>query len=124
MDHHHDILVVDDSADIRNLLRLHLQNAGYNVRIAEDAMEAGRMVMAKQPDLMIVDIDMPYMNGIEFVSALVADKSIARFPIVFLTSRSDYDDRAKALGAAYLTKPIMLDRLLAAVQVALEKKTA
>ena len=115
-----DILVVDDSADIRSLLRLHLHNAGYNVRVAEDALEAGRMVLAKRPDLMICDIDMPYMNGLDFVEALVGDKTIQRFPIIFLTSRADSDDRAKALGAGFLTKPILLDRLLGSVAKALE----
>src|SRR5579862_2214391 len=59
------VLVVDDDECLRELLNLHLWQAGYDVRLAEDAIEAGRMVLKAVPDLMIVDINLPYMNGFE-----------------------------------------------------------
>jgi two-component system alkaline phosphatase synthesis response regulator PhoP len=112
------IIVVDDDECILGLLKLHLLNAGYDVRTAEDAVIGGRMALRDLPDLMIVDVDMPYMDGYEFVAALKADENTRDIPIVFLTSRTDGMDQAKRLGAAaYLTKPIVVDRLLEVVDL-------
>lgn len=117
-----EILVVDDSSDIRNLLRLHLSGAGYRVKLAEDAVEAGRMLLARAPDLMIVDVGMPYLDGFDFVASIVADSTVPVFPILFLTSREDAEDRAHVLGARCVKKPITADRLLSAVAEALENR--
>jgi two-component system OmpR family response regulator len=110
------ILVVDDDPDLLGLLRLHLSTAGYEVRAAEDAIQAGYMVLAEPPDLIITDVGMPHMDGFEFVAALKADSSVPDIPVIFLTSSDDDYDRGKALGAVgYVTKPVRADRLLALV---------
>ncbi len=110
------ILVVDDDESLRELLRLHLRTAGYEVRVAEDAIVAGHMVLKDPPDLIITDVNMPFMDGFEFVAALKADKSIPDIPVIFLTSVEDGDGRSKELGAVgYVTKPVRADRLLAVV---------
>lgn len=110
------ILVVDDDESIRELLRLHLSAAGYTVQLAADAIEAGYLVLRAPPDLILLDIAMPHMNGFELVEALNADNSIPRIPVVFLTSLEDGDSRSKELGAVgYLVKPVRADRLLALV---------
>lgn len=110
------ILVVDDDESIRELLRLHLAGAGYEVETAPDAISAGYMVLRQTPDLIITDIAMPHMDGFEFVAALKADKSLPQIPVVFLTSLEDGDHRGKELGAVgYITKPVRADRLLAIV---------
>ena len=110
------ILVVDDDPDLLGLLRLHLSTAGYEVRAAEDAIQAGYMVLAEPPDLIITDVSMPHMDGFEFVAALKADTSLPDIPVIFLTSDDDDHDRAKALGAVgYVTKPVRADRLLVLV---------
>jgi two-component system chemotaxis response regulator CheY len=110
------ILVVDDSNDVRELLRMHLADAGYEVLTAEDAVEAGRVILRGAPDLMIVDVNMPYMDGFELVATLLADTTIPLFPVMFLTSRDDAEDRAELLGAvACLRKPVLADRLLRTV---------
>ena len=110
------ILVVDDDESIRELLRLHLSRAGYNVDTAADAISAGYMVLKRAPDLIITDITMPHMDGFEFVAALKADKSLPHIPVVFLTSMEDGDHRGKELGAVgYITKPVLADRLLSLV---------
>jgi DNA-binding response OmpR family regulator len=113
------ILVVDDDKDMLNLLRLHLGNAGYTVVLSEDAVDAGYKILRKPPDLMIVDVNMPYMGGVDFVATLTSDRSVATFPIIFLTARDDVDERAQILGARCLTKPIGADVLLAEVAKAL-----
>ena len=110
------ILVVDDDESIRDLLRLHLSAAGYEVHVAPDAIAAGYMVLRSPPDLIISDIRMPHMDGFEFIAALKADPTLPKIPVIFLTSYDQGDDRGKELGAVgYLTKPVRSDRLLAMV---------
>jgi CheY-like chemotaxis protein len=110
------ILVVDDDANIRELLRLHLTAAGYSVQVAEDAITAGYIVLRQAPDLIICDVHMPHMDGFEFVAALKADPTVPDMPVIFLTSAEEGDQRAKGLGAVgYFTKPVRADRLLSLV---------
>lgn len=107
------VLVIDDDRSIRELLSLHLANRGYDVAVAEDAIVGGKLVLAARPQLIIIDVNMPYMDGPEFVAALKSDPETRDIPVVFLTSDDDVVDRAKRLGAvACLKKPIMADRLL------------
>jgi CheY-like chemotaxis protein len=107
------ILVIEDDDGIRDLLRMHLSAAGYAVQVAPDAIAAGYLVLRSPPDLIISDINMPHMNGFEFVEALKADNTLPRIPVIFLTSYDEGDDRGKALGAVgYLTKPVRADKLL------------
>ena len=110
------ILVVDDDASMRHLLRLHLGAAGYDVRVAEDAIAAGYMVLRRAPDLIICDINMPHLDGFEFIAALKADKTLPEIPVIFLTSVEDGDHRGKSLGAVgYITKPINTRTFLATI---------
>ena len=110
------ILIVDDDESIRELLRLHLASAGYDVHVAADAIAAGYIVLRNAPDLIITDISMPHMDGFEFIAALKGDKALPYIPVIFLTSMEEGDHRGKELGAVgYLTKPVRADRLLALV---------
>jgi two-component system chemotaxis response regulator CheY len=110
------ILVVDDDESMRDLLRLHLTAAGYDVLVAEDAIAAGYLVLRSKPDLIISDVNMPHLDGFEFIEALKADKSIPDIPVIFLTSVEEGDHRGKALGAVgYITKPVRADKLLSLV---------
>jgi CheY-like chemotaxis protein len=119
------IAVIDDDRFIRYLLDLHLRKAGYEVFAAEDAVAAGRVVVDRAPDLILCDVDMPYMDGYEFVSALRADPATCHIPVIFLTVNKSVGDRAKQLGAAHLMKPVMADELLRTVaQFALPAQSA
>jgi CheY-like chemotaxis protein len=110
------ILVVDDDESIRDLLRMHLSAAGYEVHVAEDAIAAGYLVLRSPPDLIISDVHMPHMDGFEFIAALKADSTLPKIPVIFLTSHEEGDERGKQLGAVgYITKPVRADRLLALV---------
>jgi CheY-like chemotaxis protein len=110
------ILVVDDDTSVRELLQLHLSAAGYEVYAAADAIAAGYLVLRTPPDLIVCDVNMPHMDGFEFISALKADKSIPNIPVIFLTTLEEGDHRGKELGVVgYLTKPIRSDRLLSLV---------
>jgi CheY-like chemotaxis protein len=110
------VLVVDDEKSMRELLRLHLANEGYEVAVAEDAVVAGHLILQNKFDLVIVDVQMPYMNGYEFVGALKSDPETRDIPVVFLTTDDNVASQATKLGAAaYLKKPVMSDRLLEVV---------
>ena len=107
------ILVVDDDESIRELLRLHLSSAGYEVQVAADAIVAGYIVLKAPPDLIITDVNMPHMDGFEFVAALKADNTLPYIPVIFVTQVEDGEYRGRELGAVgYLTKPVRADQLL------------
>jgi CheY-like chemotaxis protein len=110
------IVVIDDDEVLLTLLDMHLRNAGYEVFAAEDAVDGGHLVIRTLPDLIICDVDMPYLNGYDFVAALKTHDTTRNIPIVFLTSNEDMDGLTTRLGAAaHLTKPVRADRLLEVV---------
>jgi DNA-binding response OmpR family regulator len=106
------ILVVDHDSCMRELLQLQLRSAGYHVRVAEDAVVAGRMVLQSLPDLLVIDVDLPYMSGRDFVATLVADQSIPFIPVIFITENEDFELHAKLLGADCIVKPCRVDEVL------------
>ena len=110
------ILVVDDDPCIRELLSLHLTNAGYDVRVAEDAIVAGHLLLKQLPDLVLLDVDMPHMDGFQLMEALKADQTVRHVPVLFLTANEEGKERGNKLGAVgYLPKPILASQLLAEV---------
>ena len=109
------ILVVDPDSCMRELLELHLRSAGYHVRLAGDAVVAGRMVLQSPPDLLIVGVELPYMSAREFVATLVADQSIPFIPVIFIAENEDFELHAKLLGADCLIKPCRVDDVLKVV---------
>jgi len=110
------ILVVDDEEPIRELLGLQLEDAGYRVVLAESAQRAAQRVRDEKPDLMIVDAHMPYVSGLDFVSALIGDSSMPWVPVIFMTGRSELRSHAEALGSACLVKPFLAPRLIELVE--------
>jgi DNA-binding response OmpR family regulator len=118
------ILIIDDDVGFRDLLRLHLAARGYQVQVSEDGVTGGRALLAETPDLIISDVNMPFLDGFELLSLLRADASTASIPVILLSGRSDGDTMAKAvdLGAAdYLTKPVTRDQLLESVEACLAR---
>jgi CheY-like chemotaxis protein len=110
------IIVIDDDSVMRDLLDMHLRNAGYEVFCAADAVDGGHLVIRTLPDLIICDVQMPYLNGYDFVAALRTHDGTRDIPIVFLTAAEDLDGLTTRLGAvAHLTKPVRADRLLEVV---------
>lgn len=112
------ILVVDDERAIRELLHLHLQNEGHEVIEANDAVVAGRMLLdpAAKIDLLIVDAQMPYMTGIDFAAAVIADSTLPPVPIILITGHTDLATRADVLDIPCLTKPFSADALMSVVE--------
>lgn len=110
------VLVVEDDESMRELLRLHLGNAGYKVTPAEDATVAGRQLLASPPDLIIADIHLPFLNGLEFASILIADTTVPNIPIVLISAHEHYRQHAESLGMTFLLKPILKAQLLETVE--------
>jgi DNA-binding response OmpR family regulator len=119
------ILVIEDDEAFRELLRLHLSFAGYALELAEDGVSGGRAILARPPDLILSDLNMPFLGGFELLALLRADAQTASIPVVLLTGSGDGDSMAQALklGAAdFLTKPVSLDQLLDSIKTCLEKR--
>lgn len=118
------ILIIDDDIGFRDLLRIHLTQSGLQVEVAEDGVEGGRALLANSPDLILSDINMPFLDGFELLSLLRSDESTAAIPVILLSGRSDVETITKAvdLGAAdFLTKPVTLDQLLESIQACLAR---
>jgi DNA-binding response OmpR family regulator len=118
------ILVVDDDLSMRELLQRHLTNAGYDVALADDAIAAGRMFLAYTPDLLLIDVSMPYLSGLDFVATVFADRTVPIIPVVFITAHQHFARHAEELGAECLIKPVATSRLLETVARNLEKGRA
>ena len=101
------VLVADDSISVRELVRQLLAAEGYRVEVAVDGMDAWNKLRGDTFDLLITDIDMPRMNGIELTRSLKQDAQWRALPIVIVSYRDRPEDRAAGLEAradAYLTK--------------------
>lgn len=109
------VMVIDDDPASREMIRLQFGAAGYRVSTAEDAVQAGHYVAEHAPDLLVVDVRMPYMDGIEFVAALRGDPTIRDIPVIFVT-HADNSPRVvgRTFGFPLLTKPLIADELLSA----------
>ena len=109
------ILVVDDDEAMRELVKVHLTNAGYRVTLAEDAVAGGRMLYGSTPDLLIIDAEMPYMNGLDFVATMLSDTLAPQVPVILISAHERFVERAAFLGVDCLSKPFSVDQLLEAV---------
>jgi len=113
------ILVVEDQADNRRILRDLLVNAGYELVEAESGEEAITAVTARRPDLILMDIQLPVIDGYEATRRIRSNPELKSVPIIAVTSYALAGDEAKALAAgctAYVTKPFSPRALLAKVQ--------
>jgi two-component system cell cycle response regulator DivK len=113
------ILVVEDQMDNRQILRDLLGNAGYQLVEAENGEEALAAVSRQRPDLILMDIQLPVMDGYEATRRLKADPATKSIPIIVVTSYALSGDEGKARAAgcdAYVTKPYSPRQLLAKVR--------
>lgn len=118
------ILVVDDDRSVRDSLRRSLQYNGYTVEMASDGAEALARVHDVNPDLIIMDVMMPRLGGLDATRALRSAGN--DIPILVLTARDAVTDRVEGLDAGaddYLTKPFALDELLARIRALLRRVT-
>lgn len=118
------ILVVDDEQDLLDLIEYNLKKEGFDVLRAEDGVEGMEVAREHKPDLVLLDIMMPKMNGIEVVERMRDDKKLKRIPIIFLTARGDEKTEVEGLnkgGDDYITKPISTTKLISRIKAVLRR---
>ncbi|GAC1702674.1 MAG: response regulator [Candidatus Limnocylindrales bacterium] len=121
------ILFVDDEGQIRKLLQTYLERRGYRVSVATDGYEALLAIKRETPDLVITDVNMPNMNGLELCRRLRSEHKTARVPIIMLSARKAADDvlSGYAQGAdEYVPKPVEMSLLSAKVEGLLRRAAA
>lgn len=120
-----DILIIEDDVSMRELLSLHLEIAGYRVRVAEDAVEGGKMLLAgTPPDLLLLDMRMPHMGGDQFLELLRGDEKLKGLKVIALTSIRNEVFIMKVTGMGvsdFLQKPVDKELLLESVRKVLAK---
>ncbi len=116
------ILVVDDDPDVRELVEYKLLQQGYEVQSAADGQQALMLVPAAQPALLLLDVMMPGISGLEVLAQLRADEATMSLPIIMLTAKAEATDieRGLALGANdYMIKPFSPRELINRIQAQL-----
>jgi signal transduction histidine kinase len=114
-----DILIVDDMPDNLNFLSRVLSEKGYKVRAVTAGTQALVAAQLRPPDLILLDINMPGMNGFEVCTRLKADEKLREIPVIFLSSLTDTQDKLKAFslgGVDYVTKPFQIAEVQARVE--------
>lgn len=118
------ILIVDDDADIRGLLRELLERAGYDVAEGANGREGLRTLYATSPDLVLLDVSMPEMDGWQTLERI---RDLGDIPVIMLTARTAELERVRGLKAGaddYVAKPFDFDELLARVRAVLRRRRA
>jgi two-component system, cell cycle response regulator DivK len=121
------ILLAEDNASNRYLAAYLLKNAGFTVLTAQNGQEAIRLALAETPDLVLMDIQMPEMDGYEAAKRIHSEPSLAGVPIVAVTSYAMTSDRAKALEmgfVGYIEKPIQPLKFVSQISQFLPGKAA
>jgi chemosensory pili system protein ChpA (sensor histidine kinase/response regulator) len=109
------VMVVDDSITVRKVTQRHLSKRGVDVLLAKDGVDAMEQLREQVPDVMLVDIEMPRMDGYELTQHVRSDSRLKQVPIIMITSRAGEKHREKALALGvnvYMTKPYQEDDLL------------
>jgi len=118
------VLVVDDSPTIMTVVKYFLELEGFEVMVADDGRLGLEMALAESPDVIVSDVMMPGMGGLEMVKALRLNPSTVHVPVLLLTSETSVDSEAEGLAAGaddYIAKPVEPKRLAARIKVALSR---
>ena len=118
------VLIADDSPTDQHILSRALEKAGFETITATDGEEAIRIAQQRSPDVILMDIVMPGMNGYQATRQLAQNPSTASIPIVIVSTKTQEADRVWGLrqgAVSYLTKPVSDDALVAAVRNALNR---
>lgn len=116
------VLLVEDNEMNRDMLSRRLQRKGYDVLLAVDGEEGVRTALAELPDLILMDMSLPVIDGWEATKRLKAEAETSNIPVIALTAHAMSDDRQRALDAGcddYDTKPVELARLLGKMEALL-----
>jgi DNA-binding response OmpR family regulator len=118
------VLLVDDEEEMTRLLKIELEQEGYEIFVAHDGLEGFQRIRECSPDVIILDIMMPGMDGYEMLKILKADDATKDIPVVILTAKTQEVDiqKGNALGATlYITKPFDSDELISRINAVIEE---
>ena len=118
------ILVVDDEIDIRKAVAEMLTVKGHDVIYAEDGVKALESIKKNLPDVVVCDIEMPYLKGYDVLTVMRVNPKLSKIPIIFLTGKTDIEHLVRSMQLNvndFLTKPFTEEELLAAVEMQLKK---
>jgi len=122
------VLVIEDDPDIALSIRYHLERqGGFTVHVAEDGVRGLDAARMERPDLVLLDLTLPGMDGLEVCRALRADAATAELPVIMLTARVEERDRIEGLDLGaddYITKPFSLKELAARIRAVLRRAAA
>ena len=112
------VLIVEDDPDVREFLEFLLAENGYETTLAQNGRDALIQMAARKPSVVLLDLNMPVMDGWEFRREQLDDPRKAGVPVVVVTAHYDPHDVERTLGVKCVTKPIQVDQVLAEVQQA------
>ena len=118
------VMLVDDDSQVRTLVSKLLTNKGYDVRCADTGDDAAALARQEEPDLILLDLDMPGKNGFEVLEELRGDKQMKDIPVIMFSARSQLEDKITGLdmGALdYIVKPVHPAELMARIRAALKR---
>lgn len=116
------ILVVDDEPEITEIIEAFLDNAGYVVKVENNPEKAVNQARDLKPDLILLDIMMPGVDGYSICNRIKEDPSLAETPVIFLTGKDSKDDQGRSFqvgGDMFIKKPFSCERLLEIVNIVL-----
>ncbi|MCS7214547.1 MAG: response regulator [Thermodesulfovibrio sp.] len=118
------VLIVDDDKTTRKMISLILKSKGYEVVTAENGIEALQILGLEKINLILTDMNMPYMDGIELIKQVRTNPDISNIPIVMITTEADEDEKRKAFDAGvddYLVKPTNAEQINESIKKILKK---
>ena len=118
------VLVADDDADVRDVVVFKLEQAGYDVIVAEDGAAALQCARERKPDLAVLDVMMPGVSGLDAIREIRADAALADLPVILLTARAQESDVETGFDSGaddYITKPFSPRELASRVQALLSR---
>jgi two-component system alkaline phosphatase synthesis response regulator PhoP len=118
------VIIVEDDEDIADSIRYNLEREGFRVRLATSGEDALNLILDRPPNLVLLDLNLPHMNGFELCRRLRAEATTARVPILMLTARAEEADKVLGLNMGaddYITKPFSMRELVARVNAALRR---
>ncbi len=118
------IMVVDDDSTTRKILGLYLKGKGYNTVFAENGLDAIEKLAVEDVNLILTDLNMPYMDGLELIKNLKSNESLKQIPILMVTTEDDDVEREKAFQAGadgYLVKPVTAEVVTKNIKMILKK---
>ena len=122
MSHIKTILLIDDEIDLQQLVKIALKSKGHNVETANNGLEGLEKLKTMTPDLIILDMNMPKMGGLEFYQRICDGTDKPRFPVLVLTARANMEKLFKELNIdGFMAKPFEVDELLNEVDIIIEK---